>query len=97
MSKLPFGQPHAVYHGPTSFIPLTYDPYLDSKKLGIYREIGKHDFQDVNAETIVERILKSRKLYEARQAAKGEKGLLETRLLNSTGTQMQGSRGSCDG
>jgi len=45
--------------------------------MGIYREIGHHDFEDVNAGTIVQRIMKSRDLYEARQRAKGMKAHVE--------------------
>ncbi|KAL9611620.1 MAG: hypothetical protein Q9167_003735 [Letrouitia subvulpina] len=73
LANLPFGIPNAVYHGPTSFMPLTYDPYVAARELGIYHEIGNHEFQDVNAGEIVQRILKSRETYEARQRAKGQK------------------------
>lgn len=66
--------PDAVYHGPTAFMPLTFDPYIAAKDMGIYREIGSHDFQNVNAGEIVQRILKSRQMYEERQRKKGEKG-----------------------
>ena len=58
-------------------MPLTYDPYTGAKDLGIYREVGHHDFQSVNAGEIVQRILKSREMYEARQRAKGEKATTE--------------------
>ncbi|KAL8631776.1 hypothetical protein Q9189_002474 [Teloschistes chrysophthalmus] len=74
LKNLPFGTPHAVYHGPTAFMPLTYDPYAAAKDLGIYHQIGNHDFQHVNAGEIVQRILRSRQLYEERQKKKGEKG-----------------------
>ncbi|KAL8305154.1 hypothetical protein RB600_008164 [Gaeumannomyces tritici] len=77
LTSLPWGTPDAVYHGPTSFMPLTYDPYTAPKEMGIYREIGGHGFADVNAATIVQRIMKSRDLYEARQKAKGMKADLE--------------------
>jgi len=74
LTNFPFGRlPDAVYHGPTAFMPLTYDPYLAAKELGIYEEIGEHAFQNVNAGEIVQRILRSREMYEARQRAKGEK------------------------
>ncbi|KAL8784668.1 MAG: hypothetical protein Q9213_003838 [Squamulea squamosa] len=73
LTNLPFGTPHAVYHGPTTFMPLTYDPYIAAKELGVYREIGNHDFQNVNAGEIVQRILRSRQMYEDRQKKKGEK------------------------
>jgi ethanolamine-phosphate cytidylyltransferase len=77
LKNLPYGTPNAVYHGPTSFMPLTYDPYIDAKEMGIFSEVPSHDFQDVNAGEIVERIMKSRKLYEERQRKKGEKAVTE--------------------
>lgn len=77
LTNIPYGIPDAVYHGPTSFMPLTYDPYTAAKVLGIYHEIGNHDFQNVNAGEIVQRILKSREMYEERQRAKGEKAATE--------------------
>lgn len=54
-------------------MPLTYDPYIAAKELGIYQEIGSHEFQHVNAGEIVQRILRSRQMYEERQRKKGEK------------------------
>lgn len=77
LTHLPFGTPHAVYHGPTAFMPLTYDPYIDAKNLGIYQQIGGHNFQDVNAGEIVQRILQSRQMFEERQKKKGEKAIGE--------------------
>ncbi|KAL9011619.1 MAG: hypothetical protein Q9173_003550 [Seirophora scorigena] len=73
LKGLPFGAPNAVYHGPTAFMPLTYDPYVAARDMGIYQEIGNHSFQDVNAGEIVQRILQSRQMYEERQKKKGEK------------------------
>lgn len=58
-------------------MPLTYDPYTAPKAMGIYRAIGKHAFAEVNAGEIVQRILRSRDLYEARQRAKGVKAEVE--------------------
>lgn len=77
LTNLPYGTPHAVYHGPTSFMPLTYDPYAAARELGIFGEIPTHDYAHVNAGEIVERILKSRTLYEARQKMKGVKSGVE--------------------
>ena len=54
-------------------MPLTYDPYTAPKQLGIFHEISTHDFQSVNAGEIVQRIMKSRAMYEERQRLKGEK------------------------
>lgn len=54
-------------------MPLTYDPYVAARDMGIYQEIGNHKFQDVNAGEIVQRILQSRQMYEERQKKKGEK------------------------
>jgi ethanolamine-phosphate cytidylyltransferase len=51
-------------------MPAEYDPYTDVNALGIFREIGNHEFQHMNAEEIVERIARSRAMYEARQRAK---------------------------
>jgi len=58
-------------------MPLTYDPYMAAREMGIYRDIGEHEFSGVNAGQIVQRILKSRDMYEARQRAKGVKGIGE--------------------
>ncbi|PVH95523.1 hypothetical protein DM02DRAFT_617864 [Periconia macrospinosa] len=75
---LPYGgAPARVYHGTTSFMPLTYDSYAIAKQLNLYREIDNHNFQNVNAGEIVSRIMKGRALYEERQRAKGEKGITE--------------------
>lgn len=78
LTTLPWGTPNAVYHGPTAFIPLTYDPYTAPKAMGIYKEVGEHAFAHVNAGQIVQRILKSRDMYEARQRAKGVKAVGES-------------------
>ncbi len=48
--------------------------------MNIYQEIGDHEFQDVNAGEIVQRILKSRETYEKRQRIKGEKAAGEVAL-----------------
>ncbi|UNI21268.1 Ethanolamine-phosphate cytidylyltransferase [Purpureocillium takamizusanense] len=81
LTALPLGgdgvPPAAIYHGPTAFMPLTYDPYEAPKAMGIYREIGAHAFADVNAGEIVQRIMRSRDMYEARQRAKGVKAEAE--------------------
>ncbi|KAE8454093.1 hypothetical protein EG329_007871 [Mollisiaceae sp. DMI_Dod_QoI] len=77
LTSTPWGTPDAVYHGPTSFMPLTYDPYTAPKAMGIYKEIGKHNFSEVNAGSIVQRIMKSRDMYEERQRVKGVKGIGE--------------------
>ncbi|PHH85811.1 hypothetical protein CDD83_11142 [Cordyceps sp. RAO-2017] len=77
LTTLPWGVPDAIYHGPTSFMPLTHDPYTAPKAMGIYREIGEHAFSEVNAAQIVQRIMRSRDMYEARQRAKGVKAEVE--------------------
>ncbi|KAI0402534.1 phosphoethanolamine cytidylyltransferase-like protein [Xylaria palmicola] len=96
---LPWGTPDAVYHGPTAFIPLSYDPYTAPKEMGIFREIAVHKFQDVNAETIVQRILRSRDLYEERQRKKGVKAAGEAahrqrEILEEEQRQREEERGS---
>lgn len=77
LAALPWGTPDAVYHGPTAFIPLSYDPYTAPKEMGIFRKISVHNFQNVNAGSIVQRILESRALYEERQRKKGVKAVNE--------------------
>lgn len=58
-------------------MPLSYDPYTAPKEMGIFREIQSHAFENVNAGTIVQRIMKSRDLYEERQRKKGVKAGIE--------------------
>ncbi|CCU80560.1 ethanolamine-phosphate cytidylyltransferase/MUQ1 [Blumeria hordei DH14] len=82
LTKCPWGSPDAVYHGPTSFIPLNFDPYSDAKEMEIYHEIGPHPFSQVNAGEIVQRILRSRCLYEERQRIKNAKGIIEKASLH---------------
>jgi ethanolamine-phosphate cytidylyltransferase len=82
LDSLPFGRrrPDAVYHGPTAFMPpreTEGDPYQDAKSLGIFKETPTHDFQDVNAANIVQRILDRRGEYEERQVKKGAKSAIE--------------------
>ena len=77
MQSQPYGLPSVLYHGPTSFVQLNYDPYTFAKELGIFKEVKDHDFKHVNAEEIVGRILKSRAMYEERQRVKGVKGVGE--------------------
>lgn len=67
----------AVYHGPTVSAPPGQDPYAEAKSLGIYKEIGSHPYSDINATSIVDRILRSRAMYEERQRVKGVKGIGE--------------------
>lgn len=92
LTNIPYGLPDAVYHGPTSFMPLTYDPYTAAKALGIYHEIGSHDFQNVNAGEIVQRILKSREIYEERQRAKGEKAATEEAVQKREALEQEAAR-----
>ncbi|KAI9805044.1 MAG: hypothetical protein M1826_004791 [Phylliscum demangeonii] len=77
LTSLPYGVPNAIYHGPTALMSVHQDIYLVPKAMGLYREIGPHVYQEVNAEQIVQRILKSRALYEDRQRRKGVKDGIE--------------------
>ncbi|KAL2758259.1 hypothetical protein ACRALDRAFT_1048096 [Sodiomyces alcalophilus JCM 7366] len=77
LTATPWGTPDAVYHGPTTFIPLTHDPYTAARDMGIMKAVGPHPFSNVNAGTIVQRIMKSRDIYEERQRKKGFKTELE--------------------
>lgn len=77
LRALPHGLPDAVYHGPTAFMPLDEDPYVDAKRLGIFRQVEMHDFAHVNAGEIVQRILSCRAMYEERQRVKAAKSAVE--------------------
>lgn len=77
LAGLPWGTPDVVYHGPTSFMPLSYDPYTAPKEMGIFRAMPHHSFDAVNAGEIVQRILRSRDRYEERQRKKGVKAGVE--------------------
>lgn len=56
--------------------------YAEAKELGIFREIGEHEFAGVNAGEIMGRILKQRALYEERQRRKGAKAKDEDNMSN---------------
>ena len=92
LEAFPIGVPDAVYHGPTAFIPLTYDPYAAPKKMGIFRETSAHAFQNVNAGEIVGRILKSREAYTARQRAKMEKSAIEQQVAEKQRSSQENSK-----
>ncbi|KAJ2897298.1 putative ethanolamine-phosphate cytidylyltransferase [Zalerion maritima] len=73
LGELPFGTPDAVYHGPTDFMGLEYDPYEAPKAMGIFHEVPKHGYEEINAEAIVNRIMLNRQQYLERQQAKAKK------------------------
>lgn len=73
-------------------MPLTYDPYTAAREMNLYREIGNHDFETVNAGEIVQRIMRSRESYEARQRAKGEKAATEDAVKRREALEEEASR-----
>ncbi|KIW67399.1 hypothetical protein PV04_06658 [Phialophora macrospora] len=77
LQAMPMGKVSAVYHGPTTFMPSTFDPYTDAKEMGILRQIEEHPYSHVNAAEIVGRIMKGRQAFEERQRRKGEKAVGE--------------------
>ena len=77
LDALPMGKVYAVYHGPTTFMPLTFDPYVGAKEMGIFKEVGNHPFAHVNAGEIVMRIMRGRQAFEERQRIKGLKSIGE--------------------
>lgn len=77
LDAIPAGKISAVYHGPTAFIPLDYDPYTDAKTMGIFQEVSEHSLSHVNAGEIVMRIMKGRQAFEERQKRKGQKAVGE--------------------
>lgn len=77
LEAIPAGHVSAVYHGPTAFMPLSYDPYSEAKAMGIFKTVENHDFAHVNAGEIVLRIMKGREAFEERQRRKGQKAIVE--------------------
>ena len=77
LEAIPAGKIDAVYHGPTSFMPLTYDPYTAATEMKIFKKIDTHNFAHVNAGEIVLRIMKGREAFEERQRRKGQKAVVE--------------------
>lgn len=77
LDAIPAGKIDAVYHGPTAFMPLTYDPYVAAKEMGLFKTVDTHDFAHVNAGEIVLRIMKGREAFEERQRRKGQKAIVE--------------------
>lgn len=67
-------------------MPLTYDPYTAPREMGIFKQVGSHEFQGVNAQEIVGRIMKSRDRYEARQRMKAMKAIGEEDQKKAEGT-----------
>lgn len=90
LEALPMGRVSAVYHGPTAFTPLGYDPYIDAKHMGILVQIPSHPYKHVNAEEIVARIVKGREAFEERQRRKGVKAVGEEAIK----AEEQNSRGA---
>ena len=77
LSRTSIGSISAVYHGPTAFIPLDFDPYVDARALGILKQIPDHPYKQVNAAEIMGRIEKGRAAFEERQRRKGQKATVE--------------------
>lgn len=73
----PLGEISAIYHGPTDFIPIDYDPYGEAKALGLLKQIPDHPYRHVNAAEIMTRIEKGRAAFEERQRRKGAKATVE--------------------
>ena len=88
LANLPCGTPSALYHGPTDFIPVDYDPYIDAKRMGILKQIPDHPYKHVNAAEILARIEKGRAAFEERQRRKGQKATVEE-LLRADELQIQ--------
>lgn len=74
--------PDAVYHGPTRFLSAPFDVYADAKALDIFTETPPHEFANVNAEHIVNRIWNKRAEFEDRQRRKGVKSVAEQAAAN---------------
>lgn len=71
-----------VVHGKTDVLPDLdgSDPYALAKERGIYVQV-ETPYSAMSTDTIIERIVQNRKLYEARNRRKQEKAREEERLL----------------
>lgn len=73
-------------YAPSTLCILTHSTdgyrYAEAKALGIFQEVGEHEFAGVNAGEIMGRILKQRELYEERQRRKGVKTVDEDGMVN---------------
>lgn len=76
LEKIP-GKVIKVYHGPTPIIDNAYD---ETKEQGLYAKIGRHKYDDMNTQFIVDRVLKNKEAYEERQKRKGWKSERELLL-----------------
>lgn len=82
-SKLGKSKVVKVYHGPTEIDKGVYDK-ID---LSVYETIGKHKYDDMNTEFIVNRVLANKQAYEERQKRKGWKAETEKKLQQSEQSQ----------
>ena len=65
-----------VLHGPTQ----TIEQYQVAKELGVFEQIEPHEYDSMTTNTIVDRVLTNRQLYEERQRKKGWKSENEKKL-----------------
>lgn len=85
---LPAGRIAAIYHGPHATLENpegegNRDPYAAAKEMGLCILMVGHGYADVNAKSIVKRILENRALYEERQRKKGVKMVREKGMVES--------------
>ncbi|KAG7774891.1 hypothetical protein KL930_003931 [Ogataea haglerorum] len=66
-----------VFHGPTFE---DEDPYTEMRELGLYENLGSHEYDNISTEDIASRVLKNRAAYEERQRRKGWKSEHERQL-----------------
>lgn len=92
LETIPLGKVSAVYHGPTSFMPSSQDPYADAKSMQLYQEVAQHDYSHINAEEIVARIMKGRQAFEERQKRKGQKAVGEEEVRKQELAQKDGAQ-----
>ncbi|GME99628.1 unnamed protein product [Ambrosiozyma monospora] len=73
-----------VFHGPT---PEDHDPYTEIKKVGLFEQLGPHEFDSITTKDIVNRVLKNREAYEERQRRKGWKAEVEKKIKDTEEAQ----------
>ncbi len=80
-----------IYHGPTPEVAISengensstdayINPYAEAIRLGLFKQIGPHKYDNISTKEIVDRVLENRAIYEERQRKKGWKSQRERNM-----------------
>lgn len=92
LATLP-GTTKAIYHGLPSITDSNgNDPYEAAKQEKLFKSIGPHEYDSINTEFIVNRVLGNKAAFEERQRRKGWKADIETKLREAEKSREQLSK-----